>query len=282
MITIKEVIDKSTHFLEQRGVSSPRRQAEEVVSLSLLKSRLDLYMEFQKPLTEKELQGIRENLKRRANKEPCQYIEGKISFYNCELRVDPRVLIPRQETEIMVDLIVQQLQKEPCTNQVLWDICTGSGAIAIALKKRFPQLRVVASDLSKQALELARENGDLNKVDIEWREGDLLEPFEGERADFVVSNPPYISQEEYESLEAEVKHYEPRLSLVAKQSGFDFYHRYANDLKKHLKPHAKAWFEIGYNQGKKIKEIFKNQGFDKAYFEKDYSSNDRFFFLELE
>lgn len=282
MITIKEAIDKSADFLLKKGVSSPKRQAEEIVSFSLLKSRLDLYMHFEKPLTESELALIRENLKRRANREPIQYIEGRLSFYNCQLNVNRNALIPRQETELLVEKIVECLKIEHLEKKTLWDIGTGSGAIAIAIKKMFPNLKVIASDLSREAIELAKENAKQNQVEIEFLQGDLLKPFENQKADFIVSNPPYIPEKEYESLEAEVKLFEPKMSLISGKTGLEFYERYARDIKEYLREKGRAFFEIGYNQGEKVKQIFNDKGFDKTWFEKDFSSNDRFFFLELE
>ncbi len=282
MITIQEVLSKSQSFLESKGVCHSRRQAEEIISLCLKKQRIDLYMEFDRPLAENELAMIREMLKRRAKREPLQYIQGSVDFFNTTLRVNPSVLIPRQETELLVEKIFKELSTKDLKNKVLWDIGTGSGAIAISLKKALPDLTVVASDLSEEALEVAKGNAKAENVEIQFVKGFLLEPFNGQKADFIVSNPPYIAEAEFQSLEEEVKNYESKMSLVAGKSGLELYQLLAQGLKQYLKKPAKVWLEIGYKQGEALKEVFKAEGFDKAYFEKDYSLNDRFFFLELE
>lgn len=282
MITIKEVIDKSEQFLKGKGVSSPKRQAEDVISFCLLKSRLELYTHFDTPLSENELQLIRKNLLRRASKEPIQYIEGKVEFFNTTLFVNPDVLIPRQETELLVDKIAEKLKVEPVDGKVFWDIGTGSGAIAIAIKKLFPTLTVFASDLSASALKMAEKNAEKNDVEINFLKGDLFEPFQGQKADYICSNPPYIPEHEFQALEDEVRRFEPKISLVGGKTGLEFYISFAKQIRNYLNPKAEAFFELGYNQGEKVKEIFKKEGFDKVYFENDFSSNDRFFFLELE
>ncbi len=282
MITIKEVIDKSGNYLTEKGLENSRRQAEDVIAYSLQVPRIDLYVQFDKLLNEEELVCIRQNLLRRANREPIQHIEGEVSFFNATLFVNPNVLIPRHETELLVAKIVETLKNEPLEGRVLWDIGTGSGAIAIALKKVLPSLSIIASDLSQDALDIAKKNALHNGVDIEFKLGDLFEPYEGLKADYIVSNPPYIPESEYCSLEPEVKDYEPKSSLVSGKSGLEVYARFAKDINKYLNKGAKAWFEIGYNQGKAVKELFQAAGHAKVRFEKDFSSNERFFFLELE
>ena len=282
MITIKEVIDKSVGYLNEKGVENPRRQAEDVIAYSLQKPRIDLYVQFEKPLDQQELKLIRQNLLRRAKREPIQHIEGEVSFFNCSLKVDPNVLIPRQETELLVEKIAQDLKNEPLDGKVLWDIGTGSGAIAIALKKIFPTLKVIASDLSEEALKIAKKNALQNNVEIEFKNGDLFEPFLNLKVDYIACNPPYIPEEEYLKLEPEVRDYEPKLSLTSGSTGLEIYERIAKEINKYLIPGGKAYFEIGYDQGEAVKELFNSQRFDKVHFEKDFSSNDRFFFLELE
>ncbi len=282
MITLKEVIVKSEEFLNKHQIQSARRQVEDLLSGVLKKTRIDLFMNFDQPLTDQELTKIRQALLRMAKKEPLAYIQGQIQFYHCEIFVSPDVLIPRQETEILVDKVVKTLKAQDLKNKVLWDIGTGSGAIAIAIKKACPELTVIASDLSDKALQVAKKNAEHNQVQIEWLNGDLFAPFKNLKADFIISNPPYISEQEYKNLESEVLNHEPKMSLVAADQGYEFYLRISKEIKKYLKELARAWFEIGYNQGNEVEKIFKSQGFDKVHFEKDYSGNDRFFFLELE
>jgi release factor glutamine methyltransferase len=281
MITLQEVLNRSIDYLEKKNLPHARRQAEEILSLSLKRPRIELYMHFDQPVEERELQVIRENLSRRSKREPLQYIEGKVQFYNAQFKVDSNVLIPRHETELLVDLIAGQLRNENLYGKVLWDLCTGSGCIGISLKRVFPELRVILSDFSQEALKKARENAELNGVEVETYFGDLFEAF-NEPVDFLVSNPPYISTSELLTLEPEVIEYEPKMSLDGGLEGLDFYRRIEKELKNKLKNPGKAWFEIGANQKEPLQKLFCDKNSFQTKFEKDYAGHDRFFFLELE
>lgn len=274
MKTLVEVVTLAAAHLEQKGIANARRQAEEVIADALGIKRLEIYLQHDKPLTEEELNLCRQSVARRAAGEPAAYIAGQVEFMDCLLRVSPDVLIPRPETE----LLVEQVQAK---RGVLWDLCTGSGCIGIALKKRFPDLQVILSDICPKALAIARENAVSNQVAVEIREGDLFAPFAGEKADFVICNPPYIPEVEYEALDPEVR-VEPKKALVGGGDGLDFYRRLAEGLPGHLNPAAKVWFEVGYNQGEQIKDIFTASCWKKAVFSKDWSGHDRFFSLEFE
>lgn len=281
MITVKEVLKRSTDYLEKKELPNSRRQAEEILSLSLKKARIDLYMHFDQPVEESELQLIRENLSRRAKREPLQYIEGEVDFYNAKFKVGPEVLIPRPETEILVDQIAEQLKLENLHGKILWDLCSGSGCIGISLKKVFPELRVISTDLSKEALLKAQENAKLNNVEVEFYQGDLFEAFK-EPVDYLVSNPPYISSEELSKLEPEVIQYEPLISLDGGKEGLEVYEKIEKNLKNNLKLKGKAWLEIGFDQRKPLEDLFLENNNFKIEFKKDFAGHDRFFFLELE
>ena len=282
MRTILEVLNLSTDYLQKKGMQSAKRQAEELIGEALKVGRMGLYMQFDRPLTDSELDLCRGWLKRRGEGEPLQYISGQVEFFDCQIKVTPAVLIPRQETEILVDKIVKKLAACSLADKELWDVCCGSGCIGIALKKRFPELRVVLSDLSPAALEIAKENARQNQVEVEFLQGDLLAPFSGRHVDFVVSNPPYVTDKEFLSLETEVRVHEPRLALVSGESGVEFYQRLANDLPAFLKSQGKAWFEIGDGQGKAVQQIFLAVGFQGCAVECDWSGRERFFSLENE
>jgi release factor glutamine methyltransferase len=185
-------------------------------------------------------------------------------------------LIPRQETEILVDKIAAQAKAG-----VLWDLCTGSGAIGIALKKRNPELKVVLSDLSPAALAVAKLNADKNGVEVEIREGDLFNPFKAEQADWIVSNPPYIAEGEWDSLDSEVRGFEPRMALISGRTGLEFYERFSHELPRFLKPGGSAFFEIGKGQGKAVKELFDKAPFENVLVEPDWAGHDRFFSLKI-
>jgi len=282
MKTLLDVLQRSTDYLKRFGIDSPRRQAENVISDALGIKRLQLYLEFDRPLIESELELCRERIVRCGKKEPVQYIQGEVEFFDCRFKVTPAVLIPRQETEILVDKIAAILSKQDLVDKVLWDICCGSGCIGISLKKRFPELCVVLSDFSEDALKIAEENATLNTVKVVFKHGDLLQPFAGERAHFIVCNPPYVTEAEYSELEDEVRLYEPKLALVGGESGLDFYERLARDLPGHLEPASHVWLEIGCKQGDEIRNIFSGTPWKTAHVEQDWSTMDRFFFLENE
>lgn len=282
MKTILEVIQLSTDFLHKKGVANARRQAEEIMSDALGLQRLDLYLQFDRPLLDTELETCRTRLSRRSKGEPVQYIKGEVDFLECKIKVSPDTLIPRQETEILTDKISKQLSETELENKILWDVCCGSGCIGIALKKRHPALKVILSDLSSEALAMARENARLNQVDVNFLEGDLLMPFKGQKSHFIVCNPPYVTETEFPHLDTEVREHEPRQALVSGPTGLEFYQRLAHDLPPFLESGCRIWLEIGKGQGPAIKKLFSDPRWITCNFEQDWGGNDRFFFLEVE
>lgn len=282
MKTVLEVLKLTADYLQKQGIDHARRQAEELISAVLGIERVQLYMQFERPLNENELSLCREHLKRRIQGEPLQYIQGQVEFLDCTLKVTKDVLIPRQETEILTDKIYQELSKQDLTEKILWDLCCGSGCIGIALKKKLPTLAVVLSDVSSAALAVAKSNAELNNVDVTLVQGDLLEPFYGQRAHFVTCNPPYIALGELPTLEKEVRDFEPQLALIAGATGLEFYVRLAKELPDRLYSGGKAWFELGRGQGAAVKALFSGKQWKRVEVEKDWSGHDRFFFLEIE
>ncbi len=282
MKTVLEVLNLSVDFLAAKGIKNSRRDVLDLFSHVLGVRPLDLYVQFDRPLQESELSRFRSFILRRSKGEPYQYISGEVGFFDCRFVVTGDVLIPRQETEILVDKIAKQLAKERLEGKVLWDICCGSGCIGISLKKRFPELTVILSDISPDALAIAASNADKNEVEVVFKQGDLLEPFEGRQADYIVCNPPYVSEDEFAELETEVRVYEPKLALVAEDNGFAFYKRLALQLKNYLLPHGKVWLEIGHLQGEAVKEIFGKEKYSQLQLLQDWSGRDRFFLLENE
>ena len=276
MITLIEIIRRSEAYLAERGIGRARREAEEVIADALGVKRLDLYMQFERPLSETELPILRKRIQRRSNREPTAYIAGKMAFGGISLDVNPAVLIPRPETEILVETIAQTLSTRSLENKVLWDMCCGSGCIGLALKTRFPELAVLLSDLSDKALAVAEQNA---SVAVTFKQGDLFEPFLGQKCDFFVCNPPYVNEAEFGALDPEVKDWEPKMALVAGPTGLEFYERIARELKSHLNPDGLAWLEIGTGQGKDVKYLFESEGW-KCRYEKDWSGHDRFVFIE--
>ena len=277
MKTIAEVIALSADYLRERKIEKPRRLAEDLLAAALKMKRLDLYLQFDRPLIDLELQKMRSFLKRKIAGEPFEQIAGEVEFYGCAITVTPDVLIPRPETEILVDLIAKEVE-----SGTLWDLCTGSGCVGLALKKAKPELNVILSDICPKALAVAQKNGEKNQLSVEVRQGDLLAPFIGQKADIVVANPPYISKKGWEGLDAGVRDFEPSLALVGGQSGLEFYERLSQELPLFLKPKAKVFFEIGYDQGEALKKLFASSIWVKMRLLKDWAGHDRFFFLETE
>ena len=279
MLTLLDVVQKSTQYLEQKGIENPRRQAEEVISEAFGLKRLEIYLNFERPLTESEIVKCRSVIERRGKREPSQYISGNVEFLNCKIQVTRDVLIPRQETEILTDKIIQELSKENLEGKTLWDVCSGSGCIGIAIKKRFPQLHVILSDISEKALEIAKYNAEINEVDVDCLLGDLLAPFANKKADFFVCNPPYIAEHEFSGLEPEVRDFEPKSALVSGPSGLEFYHRLVLELKNYLLPGSKAWLEIGHGQGQALQNLFSALPCKSAEIQTDWSGKERFLLL---
>jgi release factor glutamine methyltransferase len=282
MKTLGEVLTLSVNFLKEKTSFSSRRDAEELVGYVLKLKRLDLYMQFDRPVLERELEALRALLKRAVKGEPVEYIIGRVSFYHCDIIVGPGVLIPRSETEILVDKACRILQKDPFQGKIAWDLCTGSGCIGIAVKKSCPNLSISLSDISEKALETARINARKNGVDVEILHGDLLSPFANRKADVIFCNPPYVSSREFISLDRIVKDFEPELALVGGRDGLSLYRRLQGELPAYLNPGAKIFFEIGAGQGSAVLNLFSGKGWKNGHVEKDWAGHDRFFFLEFE
>jgi release factor glutamine methyltransferase len=275
--TLLDIVNLSAHFLQQRGIQRARREAEELIAAILDLRRIDLYLQFEKPLIEPELRRLRRALDRRGRREPFSYVVGRVTFSGVTLQVTPAVLVPRPETEILVEKIKGVLAKEELRDKILWDCCTGSGCIAISLKKRFPQLSVIATDLCPKALAVAQQNAVANGVEITFLQGDLFSPMAHQQCDFFVSNPPYIAQKEFFLLDPEVRNYEPKLALISGETGYEFYQRIASSLDLYLKAPGRGWLEIGSDQGEGVKNLFHSW---KCWVESDWANHDRFFFLE--
>ena len=259
-----------------------KRQAEELLCDVLNCSRSDLYVNHNRLLDEKQWTIVQDWVNRRLQGVPLAYLSGKVQFYHCSLIVTPEVLIPRPETEVLVDKIVQDLKNQDLKDKILLDLCCGSGCIGIALKKRFPALSVYLSDYSSEAIALAKQNAKINQVEVTCLVGDLLSSFTPRKAHYIVCNPPYISEEEYNRLDREVKDFEPKVALLAGNTGLEIYEQLARELPACLYPGAQIWFEIGYRQGKMLNEIFRNAGWKNQRVENDWAGHNRFFFLENE
>ncbi len=279
MKTLGEVLSLSAEFLKKKGIERARREVEELLSFVLKMPRIELYMQFDRPIVEEELKQLREVVWRRGKGEPWQYIAGEVEFLGCQIEVNRSVLIPRQETEILVDKLIKELPSCPLQ---IWDLCTGSGCIGIGVKKKRLDCHLVLSDLSESALAVAAKNGAKNGVEVEYLEGDLLAPFHGRKADIIICNPPYIGAKEYTELGREVRDWEPKRALVAGPGGYEFYERLAHELPSYLNQGAKVYLEIGRGMGSQIKNIFQDPYWVRHELLQDWSSHDRYYKLEIE
>ena len=234
------------------------RQGEEAESLSFVYRSLknlsftDFVFALQQEVTEEEEVFVKGIFQQLATHKPAQYIIGQADFYGMQLKVDERVLIPRPETEELVELI---LAENPETNLSVLDIGTGSGAIALALAKNRPDWSVTAADISQDALDLASENAKNQKFNIFFKKSDCFAEI-SEKYDIIVSNPPYISREDESEVGLNVLYSEPHLALFADEDGLAIYRRIAEDAKDYLKDGGKIYLEIGYKQGQSVPELF--------------------------
>ena len=268
--TIRKLLDWLTAQLKKNEITSPKQNAETIISHVLQMKRLDIYLQPEKEISEAQLKIILEITTRRKKHEPLQYILGETEFYGYKFKVSNSVLIPRPETELLVEKIIHE---EKNLNSIL-DIGTGSGAIIIALAKNLDTENIDAVDISESALKIAQQNADLNNVEINFFRSDIYENI-NDKYDLIISNPPYISQDEYELLPKEIKDHEPRSALHAENNGLYFYKKILQNAKEHLTEFGKIYFEIGYDQAEKITGIAKENGFSKIQVFKDLNGFDR-------
>lgn len=244
MNTVLEILNKTTSFFQHKGIPNPRLDAQYILAHGLKMKRMDLYLNFDRPLSERELEILRPLVARRAKREPIQHIVGSTSFRGHEIRCDRRALIPRPETESLVDFVKERLQG--AESALVADIGTGSGAIAIAVKKEIPGTRVVATDISKDALDLAKENAKFNSAEMEFFQGDLLDALPaGEKFDIIVSNPPYIPDAEKEKLQSEVRNFDPSLALFGGPDGLALIRKILLQTENRLRSGGFLLMEIG-------------------------------------
>ena len=283
MITVLEVIKLSTDYLQKKGVESPRANAEILLADILKCKRLELYLSFDKPLAENEVQDYREAIRKRGFRMPLQYIVGNVEFFGLKLLVNENVLIPRSETELLVEKIINESDKS--ANLKILDIGVGSGNISLALLKNLPNSNVVAIDVSEYALSVAKQNAELNLLQnkIEFK---MIDIFNDDlimlgKFDLIVSNPPYVSVSDFENLEPELKIHEPRIALTDNFNGVSFYKRIIELSEQILNRQGKLYFELGMDQSTQVQKFFEESNFKNIKITKDYSGIDRIICGEL-
>lgn len=283
MITVLEVIKLSTEYLQKKGVESPRANAEILLAEILKCKRLELYLAFDKPLAENEVQVYREAIRKRGLRIPLQYIVGNVEFYGLKLIVNENVLIPRPETELLVEKIINDSDKS--TNLKILDIGVGSGNISLSISKNLPNSKVVAIDISESALDIANQNAEINSLQdrIEFRLFDIMNDNLNSlgKFDLIVSNPPYVSENDYESLEPELKNHEPKIALTDNSNGISFYKHIIEASDQLLKKPGKIYFELGIDQSAQVQEYFEQNNFTNIKITKDYSGIERIICGEL-
>ena len=277
MKTVLECLDRGSSYLQDKGVEHARRNMEWLLADLLQCERIDLYASFDRPLSEQELVPLRELLQRRGQGEPLQHLLGTIEFAGREFICDKRALVPRPETEEMVEAALKLELNYPV--QVL-DVGTGSGVIGISAGLSLGQrcTETVLSDISPDALELAKENADKHGLQVTCHESDLLEKIEG-TYDLILANLPYVAEVDRESLSPEVSH-DPETALFAGPDGLDILRRFVPEAQKHLNSRAWLVLELGSMQGPEVTSMARNSGFDSIRLEEDLSGNPRFVFAQ--
>ena len=289
-----EAIRKSAEFLAKKGVESPRLQTELLLAHLLKLPRMKLYLNFERALSPAETDALRELVKRRGLREPLQHIIGSTSFCGYEIAVNRHALVPRPETELLAELGWNFLATCHASLVTALDFGTGTGCIAIALAAKCPNAQITATDISAEALALAKENAAANKLAerIDFLEGEGFAALSGaaERGrlarefdntntrasrprsfDLIISNPPYIPTAEIETLQPEVRDFDPRAALDGGADGLDFYRRLAAEAKPFLKPDGKIMLEFGDGQAEAVKTIFENEKWIVEAVKEDYS-----------
>jgi len=277
-MTVLEAIQKSTEFLAKKGVESPRLQTEFLLAHLLKMPRMKLYLNFDRVLLPAETDSLRELIRRRGLREPLQHITGSTSFCGYEIAVSRHALIPRPETELLAELGWKFLTTRHSSLATALDFGTGTGCIAIALAAKCPNTKITALDVSADALALAKQNALQNQVAerIEFLCGDGFAALAGNtQFDLLISNPPYIASAEIETLDPEVKDFDPRGALDGGADGLDFYRRLAAEAKPFLKPDGKIMLEFGDGQTDAIKKIFENEKWVVEAVQDDYSQRAR-------
>jgi len=292
--TVLEIVKKTTDFLQGKGVESPRLNAELLIGHALGLKRMQLYLQFERPLAEAELERIRPLVRRRGQREPGQYIMGETEFCGLKLKVDRRALIPRPETELLVETVVGRMAAPP--GRVL-DLGTGTGAIALALARAWPAAEITAIDASAEALTLARENAaalDLARENaaaaslaeraatrlverVSFVQSDWFAQLPaGTRFDVIVANPPYLSAEETAEALPEVRDFEPALALTAADGGMAALRAILRDSARFLAPGGLLALETGLAHHAELLALATAAGFEKVESLQDLTGRDRF------
>jgi release factor glutamine methyltransferase len=276
-MTVLEVLQSTTAYFQKRNIDSPRLNAEHLLAHVLVQKRMELYLDFERRLRESELAPLRELVKRRGLGEPLQHLLGTAEFCGRSFRCDKRALVPRPETEQLVELLISHLKSEISYSRVV-DVGTGSGVIALTLAAEFPKAEVVAADISENALMLARENAErLDLADrVRFLRSNLLESVQPD-VDLIVANLPYVSTEDRRNLSREVLH-DPEVALFAGARGDELVRQLIAQAPSWLRAEGMLAMEIGIGQSEALVAALAEKNYRDISTEKDYSGVIRFLF----
>ena len=301
--TVGRLVEWTRGFFEKKGINQPRLEAEILLAHVLGAERIDLYLGYARPVGDPQRERLRDLVRRRAAREPARYLTGECEFMSLAFKVTPACLIPRPETELLVEEVVRRCGRRPTLFEPpaltggtgkqgdvpagspgglrAIDLCTGCGCVAVSLAAHLPAMRVLATDISAAALDVARTNAQAHGVGdrIEFLEGDLYDALDAagaEPADFLVANPPYVAEAEWAGLEPEVRDYEPRGALVAGPEGTEMIARILKGAPAYLRPGGTLLVEIGASQGTAARELAgRVRGLADVEVRKDYANLDR-------
>ena len=272
---IIDIIKWGEDYFKTKDFEAPKQEIEWLLCDLLGLKRIDLYVKFEDKINDVNLNKLKSWINRRVKREPLQYITGETEFYGLKFKTTPQALIPRPETERLVEIALNYIGEN--FDLKLLEIGTGSGCIPIAISNKKPSLNILSLDISKEALELAEINAELNNCkNIKFLEMDFLNETPKGEFDILLSNPPYIPVKEIEGIMPEVKNYEPMIALTDNEDGLAFYRRIAKKIKTLIKPKGIILLEVGLGRHpQKVFSLFKEAGFNQLELIKDFNNNER-------
>jgi len=275
ILTVLEVLKLSTAYLEEKSIESARLNAELLLASILNCKRIDLYLLFDRPLDENEIAAYREFISRRSKHEPLQYILGEVEFYGLKFKVNKNVLIPRPETEFLIEKAISLVNENKLKS--ILDIGTGSGNIPISLAKNLNGVEITSIDISEEAYKVAEQNSIYNEVSgkICLINTDIKNYLPESKFDMIISNPPYVSQNDYSNLSNDIVNYEPAISITDFSDGYEFYRIITNKSDSFLNKGGFLLCEMAQGQSEFIQKMFSDADFSEIKIIKDYQNIDR-------
>lgn len=274
--TVKRVLHWAGEDFARHGIENPRLDAELLLGHATGLTRIDLILQAEKPLAPDELERFRALIRRRRGGEPVAYVLGQREFYGLNFKVAADVLIPRPDTETLVEVALERTSERSLYGRLL-DLCTGSGCVAVAFANRRPTWKVTGVDISERAVALARENAVKSGTiwGVGFLQGDLFDPVRGHSYESIVANPPYIPSGEIAGLMRDVRDFEPRLALDGGRDGLDFVRRIVKESPEHLVPGGLLALEVGHDQAARVGALFEARGFGEIQRSRDYGGHER-------